>query len=74
MAVPNEIITYLHCAQCVESYRKDPEGIGHVSPAEYARLSVGWTQQGLQIWCWRHQINVCHIDFESHRHPAETSA
>ena len=31
---------------------------------EYSKLDVGFTNIGLQVWCRRHEINVCHIDFE----------
>ena len=64
------IVAYLHCKKCVESWRADPEGRGKCSPRDYARLEVGWTQQGLQVRCIRHDCNVCDIDFEGHRHPA----
>lgn len=26
-------------------------------------LDVGFTDRGIQIWCRRHDMNVCHIDF-----------
>lgn len=48
-------ISYLHCAKCLE---ERPEG---VSPAEWARLSVATTAQGIQVWCVRHDINVDNI-------------
>jgi hypothetical protein len=33
------------------------------APKDWARLSVGWTKKGLQVWCARHEINVVHLDF-----------
>lgn len=74
MAVPNECITYLHCGKCVDEWKTHPEGAGVNSPKDFARLNVGWTQTGLQVWCVRHEVNVCHIDFEGKRHPAEMNA
>lgn len=60
----NEIGMYFHCKRCLEEL---PRG---QSPVSYARYSVGFTPVGLQIWCERHDINICHIDFEGQRHPA----
>ena len=27
-------------------------------------VEVGWTNQGFQVWCTRHNTNVIHIDFD----------
>jgi hypothetical protein len=59
----NEIQMYLHCAQCL---REKPP---NVSPQEWARVQAGWTTQGIQIWCVRHDKNVMHMDFEGAKHP-----
>lgn len=53
----NEIGSFFHCARCLN---EKPDG---VSPRDWARLEVGWTQLGVQIWCVRHESNVAHIDF-----------
>jgi len=63
----NNIGMYLHCKICASAI---PEG---ESPATHARIAVGWTPAGLQIWCARHDINIMHIDFEGVRHPADLS-
>ena len=34
------------------------------SQMSYSRFEVGWTNQGFQVWCTRHNINVIHIDFD----------
>lgn len=67
--ITNELVvkTYAHCGLCL---REKPPNI---SPRDYARLSVGFTDQGLQVWCVRHDCNVLHVDFEGHCHPANTS-
>lgn len=57
---------YVHCGQCIEEMPISQ------SPKEWARLSVSFTEIGLQIWCVRHESNVMHIDFEGQRHPANT--
>lgn len=66
----NEIGAYLHCGLCLAEWQK---GRKDVSPAEFARLSVGWTKAGLQVWCHRHQVNVVNIDFEGQHHPGNTT-
>lgn len=58
MSVPLEIQMYFHCKRCL---MEKPDGI---SPAEWVRLNVGWTERGIQVWCVRHDLNVVHIDLE----------
>lgn len=58
---------YMHCKLCIDEL---PAGI---APVTYARLSVGFTDEGLQIWCDRHSCNVAHIHFEGQSHPANMS-
>lgn len=62
----SEIIQYAHCTRCLEEL---PEG---ESPATWSRLDVGFTAEGLQVWCRRHEVNIIHIDFEGEKHPAYT--
>jgi hypothetical protein len=31
---------------------------------EYSKIDVGFTERGLQVWCQRHQLNICHINFD----------
>lgn len=72
----NQITAYLHCGLCLVEY-KDPENneeARNASPAEFSRTQAGWTPRGLQIWCWRHNVNVTNIDFEGQQHPADTTA
>jgi hypothetical protein len=61
--VDNQGVMYLHCGRCLDE-RPDGE-----SPRDWARLSVGYTPIGVQVWCNRHDLNVVHIDFEGHTHP-----
>lgn len=58
---------YLHCGKCIEEL---PEG---VSPKEYCDTQTGFTPQGLQVWCNRHECNIVHIDFEGQQHPVNTT-
>lgn len=61
------ISSYMHCGLCLEERPED------ISPRDFAELEVGWTELGLQVWCKRHGCNVVHIDFEGHKHPADTT-
>lgn len=65
------IEAYLHCGKCLDELDK---GEIDASPKEYQQIQVGWTVEGLQIWCLRHNCNVVHIDFEGKTHPANTTA
>jgi len=51
----NEIKAFIHCRECLKEL---PEGM---SPRDYARLEVGVTPEGIQVWCKRHEVNVVHI-------------
>jgi hypothetical protein len=63
----NQIETYAHCALCLDELPAD------TSPREYVRVEFGWTKFGLQVWCIRHDCNIVNIDFEGHKHPANTT-
>jgi hypothetical protein len=71
----NEITAYLHCRLCLDEMTLDEvtQTDEPMSPQDYQRVQVGYTRRGLQVWCVRHEVNVLHIDFEGHRHPANTS-
>ncbi len=64
----NEIVGFIHCAKCLK------ELPGGASPRGWAQLEVGWTAQGFQVWCKRHDCNILHVDFEGAKHPANTHA
>lgn len=63
----NQIGMYTHCSLCLQ------EKPAHKSPQEWARLEVGTTPRGIQVWCSRHNCNVLNIDFEGQKHPAITA-
>lgn len=65
----NEIAGFIHCSKCLKE-QQEPNLRDLVSPREYASLEVGFTKQGVQIWCKRHECNVMHIDFQGAKHPA----
>ena len=61
-----KIEQFLHCKLCIDEIKAGASN----SPRDYARYQVGWTKQGLQVWCIRHDRNVLHVDFEGISHPA----
>lgn len=63
----NEILSHLHCALCLRSM---PPG---ESPQSWARRDVGFTRQGIQVWCARHNVNIMHMDFQGKKHPANST-
>jgi hypothetical protein len=75
----HEIQMCSHCGLCFEEWKQaqlpgheDQESAG-ISMRDYARLEVGFTRLGVQIWCLRHGMNVINIDFQGAVHPANTS-
>ncbi|MDD3471528.1 MAG: hypothetical protein PHS86_01995 [Syntrophaceae bacterium] len=52
------ILLYLHCAQCAKTKPKNQ------SMEHYARLNVGRTEEGIQIWCTRHNKSVAHLPYD----------
>ena len=56
-----EIRSFMHCGMCLD---ERPEG---VSPMDWSRTQTGWTWNGLQVWCNRHNVNVCNIDLMGHK-------
>jgi|GEM_PF-3449044 len=57
----NHIQQFMHCGMCLSKSGDKPY---------QQQLEVGWTMNGLQIWCRIHDANVMHIDFEGSRHPS----
>ena len=69
----NNIETFLHCELCYrelknakteEDYSLIGASLDGESQMSYSRFEVGWTNQGFQVWCTRHNTNVIHIDFD----------
>jgi hypothetical protein len=54
----NRIQAFFHCRKCLEE--KPPDQ----SPREWIRIEAGYTKEGVQVWCVRHEINVLDLDFE----------
>ena len=62
------IEVYMYCRQCLKEL---PVGM---EPGQYARVEVGWTSWGMQVWCRRHNTNILHVNFQGQQHPAEMGA
>jgi len=69
----NKIVQFIHCGLCAMEWKNSKEISTKQSPRDYAQLECGWTKEGLQIWCKRHECNVMHIDFEGVQHKANTT-
>lgn len=67
MVVENNIKMFFHCAKCLAEKPADQ------SPREFAAIEAGWTVEGFQVWCKRHEVNIIAMDFEGQKHPAVTS-
>lgn len=59
MKPTNEIVRFAHCATCA---KKKPR---LTSQAEWARLEVGLTAHGMQVWCRRCDLEVGHFTPEA---------
>jgi hypothetical protein len=55
--IKNRIDMYLNCPRCLDELPHD------VTPRDWERLNVGVTNEGVQIWCVRHDVNVMVLDF-----------
>ncbi len=59
----------LVCAKCEAEVVAGQAGAA--SLRDHGRLEAGFTERGLQIWCRRHDVNVCHLDFGGRRLEAD---
>jgi hypothetical protein len=62
------IVSYFHCGKCLN------EKPDEMSPRDFQKIQAGFTKEGIQIWCLRHECNILHVDFEGITHPANTTA
>ena len=56
------IDNYLYCSECQREFESGMTDFG--SMRDYSKIETGFTDLGFQIWCIRHDRNVCHINFE----------
>ena len=50
----NEIMGVMHCKKCLD----EKPGGDREDHAAHAQLDIGWTPEGIQVWCRRHDTNV----------------
>jgi len=62
------ITTFIHCGQCIDEFQAKPHPGESIQT--FTRYEMGYTKQGIQIWCLRHKCNIMHVDFEGKQHPA----
>ena len=57
------------CETCFKEYKKldNPD----IALRDYVKIDVGFTRIGIQVWCQRHEKNICHIDFGGYRAQAD---
>ena len=57
------------CEACLKEYKNldNPD----IALRDYVKVDVGFTRIGIQVWCQRHEKNICHIDFGGNRPPAD---
>lgn len=55
-AAPDVGVTYLHCQRCLDEWKESFSDT--CSPKEYARQQCAMTEDGLQVWCTRHDVNI----------------
>ncbi len=58
----NQIKEPIVCVKCSDELTQGLTDAKSIQ--DYSRIDVGFTDRGLQIWCQRHQLNICHINFE----------
>ena len=65
----NNIKDPIVCVSCFKEYEtlQNPD----IALQDYLKVDVGFTRIGIQVWCQRHNKNICHIDFEDNRPVAD---
>lgn len=58
----NSIKQPVVCQKCFDEFSTGQTDAGSLQ--HYARLDVGFSDRGLQVWCRRHDLNVVHVDFD----------
>jgi len=62
--LPNKIGAFFHCAQCVHEWQGKAPGTEDMSPRDYQQIEAGWTEDGFQVWCKRHDLNIMHVTWQ----------
>ncbi len=65
----NQIKEPIVCVKCSDELTQGLTDAKSIQ--DYSRIDVGFTNRGLQIWCQRHQLNICHINFDGKKLSAD---
>lgn len=65
----NQITQPVVCSKCHDEFMAGQTD--SASLQDYTKLDAGFSERGLQIWCRRHELNVCHVDFAGHKLEAD---
>ncbi len=57
----NDIQLFFQCRQCLEEISIGVAGT--VSPRDYGKMEIGWTEKGIQVRCVRHELEIVSLDF-----------
>lgn len=68
--VHNRIVGSFMCGLCYDTYCEHHDRVRNRDFLTYQKIQVGTTEEGLQVWCLRHGVNICLVDFEGESHPA----
>ena len=58
----NQIKEPIVCVKCSDEFMTGQTDAKSLQ--DYSRIDVGFTESGIQLWCQRHQRNICHINFK----------
>lgn len=68
----NHIKEPIVCSACLDEFAKGLSDAA--SLRDFCRIDVGFTDTGLQVWCQRHDQNICVIDFDGQQPEADFRA
>tara|TARA_A100001011_G_C13819160_1_gene638139 strand:+ start:186 stop:431 length:246 start_codon:yes stop_codon:yes gene_type:complete len=63
------IDSHIVCNKCIEELSTISST--DINLKNFVKFEVGFTSFGIQIWCIRHDINVCHINFDGNQFSAD---
>ena len=58
MSDKNKIMAFFHCKECLKDLPVS------MSPQDFMKIDCGWTEEGFQVYCLRHELQVIHVDFQ----------
>ena len=58
----NQIKETIVCVKCSDEFMGGSTDAKSLQ--DYSKIDAGFTDRGIQLWCQRHQVNICYIDFE----------